>query len=657
MFLPQEMTHVALVVPENEVLPITELLSEQGIFHHVDSTHLCPEADRGVADRWHQEASACSALAQRIRDLLGKLGADEGEPRPGIQDLPVIDVAVASSAVDDLEEQIMERTQSLGLDLDGLLRAGISEDPVESIGSTGTDLSEVLGLHHMIALLGSMPTNGIERLRSSLKNIPFVLETLGRSERHSIVLLAAPRNSADVLRRAARSAYLNPLREDQDYRKMPPEIAAIIRAKVQRSQQAPTRNRGEIEGLFDEQATQLRDLLWRVEMRASITETIAHYGRRRSAYLVLGWLPTGNLDSLTRRIEQASDKVSIVTETSERHNSDPRVPTTLRNPKGLDAFEKLVLNYGRPRYGEIDPTPLVALTFPLIFGIMFGDVGQGLLLALVGGYLFTRPVQKGLASLGSLILACGVAATLFGAIYGSVFGMEEVIRPLWIHPMEGILDILVFAVAVGAVVLNIGLVCSVFNARLAHDWSSMVFGPKGIAGIALYWSLIGLAVSALVPTISLPLGSSGIALIAGVAALGILFGDVLGNVITGRRPLVVGSLGTHLIKKALELFETLLSFFSNTLSYVRMGAFAVAHGGLSAVMFILAEVASPAHGVLYWIVVALGNIVIVGFEGLIVGIQTLRLEYYEFFSKFFRAGGTEYKPLRLFPRTDNEATS
>ena len=124
---------------------------------------------------------------------------------------------------------------------------------------------------------------------------------------------------------------------------------------------------------------------------------------------------------------------------------------------------------------------------------------------------------------------------------------------------------------------------------------------------------------------------------------------------TGHRPLVEGSLGTHLIKKALELFETLLSFFSNTLSYVRMGAFAVAHGGLSAVMFILAEAAGPTRGLGYWIVVALGNLVIVGFEGLIVGIQTLRLEYYEFFSKFFKGGGTAYKPLRLFPQRDADS--
>jgi V/A-type H+-transporting ATPase subunit I len=358
---------------------------------------------------------------------------------------------------------------------------------------------------------------------------------------------------------------------------------------------------------------------------------------------------------LAGEIEQASDRVSIVTEPSERYDDEVQAPTLLRNPRVLDSFEKLVLNYGRPRYGEVDPTPLVAVTFPLIFGIMFGDIGQGLLLALAGAFLLRRPVRKGIGGLGSLIFVCGIVAIVFGAVYGSVFGMEDVVPALWLRPMDSVLGILVFAVAVGAIVLNVGLLASVANAWLAHDWAELGFGAKGIAGIVLYWSLVGVAVSALVPAGALPVAPGTVLLLAAGAAFLIVFGDPILNLVTGRRPLVEGSLGTHLIKKALELFETLLSFFSNTLSYVRMGAFAVAHGGLSAVMFILAEATGPTRGLGYWIVVALGNLVIVGFEGLIVGIQTLRLEYYEFFSKFFKGGGTAYKPLRLFPQGDTDS--
>jgi V/A-type H+-transporting ATPase subunit I len=97
------------------------------------------------------------------------------------------------------------------------------------------------------------------------------------------------------------------------------------------------------------------------------------------------------------------------------------------------------------------------------------------------------------------------------------------------------------------------------------------------------------------------------------------------------------------------LFETVIGFLSNTLSYVRMGAFAVAHGALSLVVFIIAGIVSPEEGVLYWVVVVLGNAFVLGFEGMIVAIQTLRLEYYEFFNKFFDGGGQRYQPLSLIP--------
>jgi V/A-type H+-transporting ATPase subunit I len=141
-----------------------------------------------------------------------------------------------------------------------------------------------------------------------------------------------------------------------------------------------------------------------------------------------------------------------------------------------------------------------------------------------------------------------------------------------------------------------------------------------------------------------------------LAALAIMFSEFLKRLTNGERPLVEGGPFTYLIQAAVELFENLISSLSNTVSYVRVGAFAVAHGGLSAVIFILADLHKGSQGVIgvstYWIVVALGNLFIVGFEGLIVGIQTMRLEYYEFFSKFFEGGGMSYDPL--VPLTSTE---
>ena len=123
--------------------------------------------------------------------------------------------------------------------------------------------------------------------------------------------------------------------------------------------------------------------------------------------------------------------------------------------------------------------------------------------------------------------------------------------------------------------------------------------------------------------------------------------EFLEHLVHDVKPIFKGGFLLYFITAFFELFETLISFLSNSLSYVRVGAFAVAHAGLSQVVMILAQMVSPDRGVAYWIVILLGNIFIIGFEGMIVSIQTLRLEYYEFFSKFFRGGGTRYRPLQI----------
>jgi len=128
-----------------------------------------------------------------------------------------------------------------------------------------------------------------------------------------------------------------------------------------------------------------------------------------------------------------------------------------------------------------------------------------------------------------------------------------------------------------------------------------------------------------------------------------MFSELLKHLVEGHRPLIDGGIGLYLFQAAVELFENLISLLSNTLSYVRVGAFAVAHAGLSSAIFILAALVSPTHGIGYLIVAVLGNLFIAGFEGLIVGIQTLRLEYYEFFGKFFTGGGMSYEPLNPLP--------
>ena len=173
----------------------------------------------------------------------------------------------------------------------------------------------------------------------------------------------------------------------------------------------------------------------------------------------------------------------------------------------------------------------------------------------------------------------------------------------------------------------------------------MIFSGKGIAGLLLYWALIGFILSTVLPAFPIPKLVLIILII--VCVLMMMSAEFLDHLFHEKRPLFKGGFLLYFITAFFELFEIFISYLSNSLSYVRVGAFAVAHAGLSQVVMILAKMVSPVQGVGYWIVIVLGNLFIIGFEGMIVGIQTLRLEYYEFFSRFFRGGGIRYQPLHI----------
>lgn len=405
---------------------------------------------------------------------------------------------------------------------------------------------------------------------------------------------------------------------------------------------------------------QLRALLWDVHASRVLAEAIVRFGQLRYTYVVTGWVQSDDLERLTQRLKNASKEILIETLPTTRSGHNLDVPVAMQDSKFLKPFQMLVNTYSRPRYGEIDPTILIAFTFPLLFGAMFGDIGQGLVLTVLGWLMSSKKVKalSSMASLGGLITICGLSATLFGFLYGSFFGFEEGVhlfglelRPLWISPIHHILDILMVAVGAGVFLLICAFLIGIINGVISKEWGHLLFGHSGVAGFLLYLSFLGLGGSALG---ILPIPVIVFAVLAILSALAVMFSEALIHLVDGYHPLIDGGIGTYIIQAGVELFEVVISFLSNTLSFVRVGAFAVAHGGLSAAIFILAElVGGGDHGFGYWAVVIIGNLFIVGFEGLIVGIQTMRLHYYELLGKFFTGGGMRFEPLTLTPAKED----
>ena len=518
---------------------------------------------------------------------------------------------------------------------------------LQPVKNVGINLDSLHNLRYLYGQIGIMPTDNVERLKTSLLRVPFVLLILEQDQEQSVVLLCGPSKNTDILERAARSAYLNPLNLPEEYHGTAFEILQEMQAKVDYLQHQIDEQKATLAELRQTRKVQFQNLLWRVRISRMLTDAMSHFGKLQHTYLLVGWIPSNQFSNISRKIKDISDDIVIESQVHRRGNTDQNTPVLLNNRGIFGAFQILVTTYGKPRYEEVDPTILLAITFPLLFGAMFGDVGHGLILTLLGGLLASGKVKslRGMSGFGTIITVCGLAAIGFGFLYGSIFGLETLLPALWLRPMDNILEILIITVVAGVVILNLAYFINFLNAWKAKDWSRLLLGGTGISGFLLYWGLIGLAASLMQKAIPLP--TTPFIILIFIASILVMFSDLLSNLLHNHRPLIEGDLATYAIQIFFELFETLISLFSNSLSYVRVGAFAVAHAGLSAVIFILADMISATQGPGYWITLVIGNIFIIGFEGMIVAIQTLRLEYYEFLSKFFTGGGKNFSPLVL----------
>ena len=358
-------------------------------------------------------------------------------------------------------------------------------------------------------------------------------------------------------------------------------------------------------------------------------------------YILYGWMSRGDAAKFEREI--ADDPLIHVIEEDVDEKLTAAPPTKLKNPKIFKPFEMFVEMYGLPAYNEMDPTIFIALTYTLMFGIMFGDVGQGLVL-LIGGFLLYRFKRMNLAAIISL---AGVWSTFFGFMYGSIFGFEDKLNPVWMRPMDNIMTTLMLAVGFGMVLILIAMIINIVNAVRAKELGTVLFGQSGLAGMICY----GTAVLCIVLYVTgHPIPATGILAVAvGVPLVAIMFKEPLSNLVERKSKILPdGSIAMYIVEALVELFDVVLSYATNSISFVRVGAFALSHAGMMGVVLTLAGYESGSPN---WIVVVLGNIVVTALEGLVVGIQVLRLEYYEMFSRFYKGSG---KPFKAYFKKENQ---
>lgn len=388
----------------------------------------------------------------------------------------------------------------------------------------------------------------------------------------------------------------------------------------------------------------LEELTHNFDVRKMAARIDDNNDQQEDYYILCGWMGE---DDVKAFIEEAKDddKIFIVVEEDrEKFFGDP--PTKLKNPKLFKPFEMFIKMYGLPDHSEMDPTVFVALTYTFIFGAMFGDVGQGFCLFVGGGLLYL--IKK--MDLAGIISIAGLFSMFFGFMFGSIFGFENIIDAHWLRPVEAMTKlpfvgqlntVFVIAIAFGMGLNLLAMIFQIINSIRSHDKGNLLFSTNGIAGL-IFYSFLVLTIVLYMSGHTVP-GNIFMVIFLGIPVLCFVFKEPLTNLVERNHKKIESGKAMFLVQAFFELFETMLSYFSNTISYVRIGAFAVSHAAMMEVVLMLSG--ATDGGSINWFGVVLGNLIVCALEGLVVGIQVLRLEYYEMFSRFYKGTGREFKPF------------
>ncbi|BFL72577.1 MULTISPECIES: V-type ATP synthase subunit I [Anaerococcus] len=350
-------------------------------------------------------------------------------------------------------------------------------------------------------------------------------------------------------------------------------------------------------------------------------------------FYLSGWVPESELKEF-ESLENEYKDTTVTTRDVETVNEQP--PTRLKNNPLFRPFEYLVNMYGAPNYDEVDPTPFFAITYMLLYGLMFGDLGQGLVFLALGFY-----ISKKNKTYGALLKRIGISASVFGLMYGSFFGKEDLIPALLIKPFDNVMTVLIASVVFGVSLMVISYIIGIYNkVSKQNNIEEGIFGKEGLAGLMMMISFIIIVLN-LVNKSPIPMPIGTVMLILSIIMM--VFKQPIARKITGSKRLYDSNKSDYYIESSFSIIEALLSVFSNLVSFTRVGAFAINHVGLYMAFEVMANLAGGFWG---GVILLLGNLLIIGLEGMIVFIQGLRLEFYEMFSKYYEGNGRLFRPIR-----------
>lgn len=503
--------------------------------------------------------------------------------------------------------------------------------------SADVDLSRLKNLEFIRCRFGHIPKPGYKTLITYLDNLETIFVKTAEDDADVWGFYFVPLLKERKVEEVFHSLYFEEEGIDSDYAGTPYEVRQQLIKENHELKSKISENSEKTANMLSSHTEELNGIYNIARKRRQFSKIRHNAVHGDMFFYVVGWMDEKHAKALEKEITVSSDAVMFHMEDAENvRNMEP--PTKLKNNPIFKPFEMFVKMYGLPSYNEIDPTGILAVTYILFFGIMFGDVGQSFVLSLVGFIIYK--IKK--IDLAGIVGFVGLSGIIFGFIYGSFFGNEEIIPELFhttpIRPMEQAIMMLASTVAVGVIIIIFGIVINIINAIKSRNKGEALFGHNGAAGLVFYLSMLCMAANIFLKW-GIPTSVFVILITVSVAAM--YMSGPLSDLVAGKKHWWPKS-GMYFVENFFELFEVILSFFTNTISFLRIGAFAIVHVGM---MMVVAILTPEGVGVGSILVQAIGNTIVMILEGLIVGIQVLRLEYYEMFSRYFTGRGKEFISL------------
>ncbi len=574
---------------------------------------------------------------RRVERLMSLLGITP--PRKEAAAAP-FDAEKAEAAITELEK----RTEALLAEREDCA-ARAAEDvqlfnQLQVLHDVNIPIEDLYNVTYMKFRFGRLPRDIFTHFYPVIKDRPDVFFFTTDTQRDYIYgMYMMPREGADKVDALFTSLQFDRIRLSERLTGSSEEAEQMIRTDLEQHR----RRLEEIEKEMVKIAETERPLLdeaYRFYRRVSGAFEIRRYAAHTDeSFYLIGWIPEKEFKTFERAFSLWEDVNCILVEEDEQKTMPEFMPPTkLKNSPIFRPFEPFVSMYGLPSYNEIDPTPLVALTYPLIFGVMFGDIGHAALLLAAGLLLWKL---KGMW-LGKVLCYCAAGSAAFGFAYGSVFGDEHLLPGFKVlASSEAIFSILSVTIYAGSALVALSVVLNILNGIKQRDWEKILFGPASLTGIVMYAGIV----FAVLPFLGFgmsPFPAPALMAMILLPALIVFFKEPITHLFERKPFKFEEGFGGFFISSFFELFDVFLSFITNSISFLRVGAYAIAHASLMEVVFDMAAAPDGSRNIA---VLIIGNLIVAGLEAVLVAIQVLRLEYYEIFGRFFSGAGKAYKPL------------